>query len=92
MNNRIKVIIIAGICMLPLLSGCAHHAEQTQPKSDKKVIYTPMQINEDIPALKKDEVTMGIDQEEIDRAERDRAELRDFDKYMQSRDRRLRNK
>ena len=92
MNNRIKVIIIAGVCMLPLLSGCAHHAKQTQPKIDKKVIYTPMQINEEIPALKKDEDTMGIDKDVIDRDERDRVELRDFDKYMAERDKRLRNK
>ena len=92
MNNRIKVIIIAGVCMLPLLFGCAHHAEQTQPKSDKKVIYTPMQINEEIPALKKDEDTMGIDKNVIDRDERDRVGLRDFDKYMAERDKRLRKK
>ena len=89
MNNRIKVIITTGVCMLPLFSACAHHAEQAQPKNNKKVTYTPMQINEDIPAVKKDEGTIGIDQNEL---ERDKTELRDFDKYMQERDRRLRNK
>jgi PBP1b-binding outer membrane lipoprotein LpoB len=75
---------------LLLLSGCTN---DTQPavNTNKNITYQPIKIDP-APPVVKSESMINIDKADMDRYERDQSQLRDFDKYMQERDRRLRNK
>jgi PBP1b-binding outer membrane lipoprotein LpoB len=75
---------------LLLLLGCAN---DTQPaaNTNKNITYKPINIDQ-TPPIVKSESMINIDKADMDRYERDQSQLRDFDKYMQERDRRLRNK
>jgi len=77
--------------LISFLVGCAHNSQNIQSKIEKKRVYTPMKVSEEIPEVKHEPI-IAIDKEDMDRYERDQNNMRDFDKYMQERDRRLRSK
>jgi len=76
--------------VLLLLSGCTNDTQPTV-NTNKKIAYKPIKIDQTPPAVKSESM-VDIEKADMDRYERDQNQLRDFDKYMQERDRRLRNK
>ena len=80
--------MVLGVSLL-YLSGCAQESEQIEPTSDGQTVYTPMKVPEVPPTVKHESV---IDhQKEIEKYEKEQAQMSDFDKYMRSRDIKLRN-
>ena len=52
-----------------------------------------MKLSKEVPEVKHEPmIDIDIDKEDMDKYERDQKHMRDFDKYMQARERRLRNK
>ena len=89
MNTKIDFVILLGICSL-YLSGCVQESKQIEPVSDEHAVYTPMKVPEVPPTVKHESV---IDhQKEIEKYEKEQAQMSDFNKYMRSRDIKLRNK
>ena len=89
MNIKIQFVMVFGVCLL-YLSGCAQDGKQIEPMSEEQAVYTPMKVPEVPPTVKHESV---IDhQKEIEKYEKEQERMSDFDKYMRSRDIKLRNK
>ena len=91
MKKKTAEIVIVGMSLILLLAGCAQNGQKVQAKIDKQNVYIPMKISEEVPEIKHEPI-IDIDKKDMEQYERDQKHMSDFDKYMQERDRRLRNK
>ena len=81
-----QYIIGTAAMTLLLLSGCTNDA-QSAVKTNKKVIYKPVKIEQTPPVVKSESI-IDIDKVDMDKYKRDQKQMSDFDKYMLSRKRR----
>ena len=86
-----KKTVIIGMSLILFLAGCAQESQKVQVKTDKQNVYIPMNVSDEVPEVKH-EPMIDIDKEDMNRYEKDQKNMSDFDKYMQARERRLRNK
>ena len=86
-----KKTVIIGMSLILFLAGCAQESQKVQVKTDKQSVYTPMKVSGEVPKVKHDPI-IDIGKKDMEQYERDQKHMSDFDKYMQERDRRLRNK
>ena len=86
-----KKTVIIGMSLISLLAGCAQESQKVQVKTDKQSVYTPIKVSDEVPEVKH-KAMIDIDKEDMNRYEKDQKNMSDFDKYMQARERRLRNK
>ena len=85
-----NITVIIGMSLISILLGCAQNSQKLQVKIDKQSVYTPMKVSEEVPEVKHKSI-INIDKEDMDKYERDQNGVRDFDKYMAEREKRLRN-
>jgi len=93
MNKTTATKIIIAITGLSLLGGCAQQSQKVQAKTEKQKVYMPMKVSAKVPEVKHEPVIdIDIDKNDVEQHKRDQAQMSDFDKHMQARERRLKKK
>ena len=86
-----NITVIIGMSLISILVGCAQNSQKVQVTTDKQSVYTPINVSDEVSEVKH-EPMIDIDKEDMNKYEKDQKNMSDFDKYMQARERRLRNK
>ena len=76
---------------LVLFAGCVQQSQQVRAKTEKQKVYTPMKVSKETPQVKHESI-IDIDKNDVEQYERDQAQMSDFEKHMQARERRLKRK